>query len=1076
MPRKIFAAFRIATLAGVSSIGIIVAAQPAFADTTVNTASTTPLQTSTAGNVTVEEEGSIETDNATAITVDSSNDVTIVDTGSIHIEDGDGIGAILVQAGTFSTISNDGQIFVLEDYAALDDDGNGIADNEIANGENRFGIQVLPGSGTSGTITNSGSIDVEGRNSVGIGVGGDYTGTITNTYEGIINVVGENSVGISTKAVDGDLNISGRITVAGEGAKALVVDGDVSGTITIQGTLSQSVAYAGDDGSLSLPRRSLRVEAPAVEILGNVQGGILVATRPLENDSNDADEDDDGVDDTLEGTGSIVAYGNGPALQIGGANDISVGTVTGQVGTYSLVVDGAIQGNSYYSSTDAKGVVIGGQGGNVSLAGGIGVSGLISATTFDQEAVALLVNVGSSVPNLYNSGSISASISSPGDGAAYAIQDLSGTLTSVENTGLISATGSNEDTLRAIDLSANTTGVVISQYMNTADIEARATYEEENDEPDPTVYTSIRGDIVTGSGNDTLTASAGKIDSRTFFGAGDDTLVLTGDSKYTGKVFFGSGFGTATLVDSAEFHGTLDLAGQAGLLTLSGSSIYSGTFASASGLAVQVNSGASLGAQKAEEINFGTLSIAAGGTLNVFIDAETGTSSHFNVATATFEDGAKLSATISDLSGAEGQYTILTAGSLTGTLDFDPEAALLPYIFKGSVNTLGNELILDISKKSVEELGLSQSTGAAWNAIFVAAGNDDVISDALLQIDSSAKLEQQLSQMLPDHAGGVFDVVTRSSRLGRRHLSESSGIFEDYQVQGWIEPIVWGSKKDADETGSYETSGWGTAIGLERKTGLGIVGFNYTWSSAKIRSNRILVETTDEDDEDGLTENWTGSLKTGQHDFGLHWRLSEGKFLAHARIGGGIVAVDSTRTVTVTVDDFDYSGTASGSWNGWYVSGSGGVSHGFDVSEYLTLRKAGSIEYFRLTESAYEESGGGEATDLAVAKRTSEVITATSSLTASYRFGRQTRDGRPLTLELEGGRRQVIGGELGTTVANFADGDAFSIAPSKIRNAWLGEARLLAGGWDFTWQLSGQVEKTIDGINYSTRASLSVAF
>ena len=142
---------------------------------------------------------------------------------------------------------------------------------------------------------------------------------------------------------------------------------------------------------------------------------------------------------------------------------------------------------------------IGGLGGTVSIANGIGVSGTIQAKSFDQGrdrgparrrarprrscatrarswpaadhtagsiATAVEIGVGASLPILRNSGEIKASAGGA-DGTAVAIVDKSGTLILIENSGAISATGAAAASNRnvAIDLSANTTGATIKQTV-----------------------------------------------------------------------------------------------------------------------------------------------------------------------------------------------------------------------------------------------------------------------------------------------------------------------------------------------------------------------------------------------------------------------------------------------------------------------------------------------------------------------------------------------------------------------------------------------------------------------------------
>ncbi|MGV3510482.1 MAG: hypothetical protein ACO1OX_00625 [Novosphingobium sp.] len=131
--------------------------------------------------------------------------------------------------------------------------------------------------------------------------------------------------------------------------------------------------------------------------------------------------------------------------------------------------------------------------------------------------------------------------------------------------------------------------------------------------------------------------------------------------------------------------------------------------------------------------------------------------------------------------------------------------------------------------------------------------------------------------------------------------------------------------------------------------------------------------------------------------------------------------------------------------------------------------------YYRLSEKGYTESGS-EQIALSVAKRTSDLLTGTGSLTASWSAGEVNRDERPLTLEVEGGYRARLAGKLGDTVANFEDGDQFRLVADRMKSGWTSEARLLLGGMDYTWQLAGGAEQIQGGVDYSIRASLSVAF
>src|SRR3546814_6465800 len=84
---------------------------------------------------------------------------------------------------------------------------------------------------------------------------------------------------------------------------------------------------------------------------------MVVAAPPADDDEDNDDEDGDGIDDSEEGTGSVYSFGNGPAMQIGGDEDITIGALPASDGSYSLLIEGSVTGTANYSSTDAFGIV-----------------------------------------------------------------------------------------------------------------------------------------------------------------------------------------------------------------------------------------------------------------------------------------------------------------------------------------------------------------------------------------------------------------------------------------------------------------------------------------------------------------------------------------------------------------------------------------------------------------------------------------------------------------------------------------------------------------------------------------------
>ncbi|MFY7837505.1 MAG: autotransporter domain-containing protein [Novosphingobium sp.] len=1047
------------TLAGASTALALLVPQAALAATTLDADRTTPIKTSDAGDIWIGDDGSITlTNGGTAVTVDSNNTVGIDDGGYISNTGGkDGDTGIKVNAGTTTEITNTGAITVTETFTGADTDSNGIADGPIASASNRYGIVVGSGATTTGSIANSGTIRVDGLNSGGIVVQSNFTGDITNT--GTISVIGDNSVGISTQGVTGDVTVEGTVAVVGQGAQGVVLNGDIDGAFRIQGSVSQASSYTTDSSTTqTLSRTALRTGKAAVEVKGDVTGGIIVASAPYDLSDTDTDEDDDGVTDSSEGVGAISSVGNSPALLVGSADNIVIGAATGRDGAFSLAIDGTVTASSVYSNTDAYAVVIGGQGGTVSMANGIGVSGTVSATTVDEKAVAILINQGATVPALSNSGTISAAISSSGEGAAYAVQDLSGTLTTINNTGFIKVTGSSTDDLRAIDLSANTSGVTIKQYLNAIDKDAQEEEQADDDydADNPTIYTAITGDIHTGSGNDVLDVASGRIYGDSYLNAGNDQLLLSGDSGYEGDVYFGAGTATMTMAGTSYFEGNIDLAGNLGTLTLGNTARFTGSVSNAGNLDVIVNGG-SFGADSATTLNFDSLTVNSGGALNVYIDGEEGTASTINVNTATFATGSKVSATISSLENAEGSYTILTAGTLEGSPSFDATTTELPVLFNGDVTVAGETLVLDVSRKTAAELGLTAPQSAAYEAIYSQATAIEYLGTSLLQVEDVAELQGQFNQLLPDYAGGVFDFVTRSSRLASRHLMDDSSLFDISNAGGWLEPIWFRGSKDETGSAGFKVSGWGLSTGIERITGIGNVGLSFAYTKGDIA---------------------TGDYQTidaSNYELGAFWRTASGPFYAYAKASVGRVSLSSSRTFTGSVDAATLSYSTTGNWSGWSAGAQGGASYKLDLGGGLAVKPMARFDYYRLAEKGYTESGS-DAIYLDVAKRTSSVLTGTGSMTASWSAGEATRDFRPFTVEVEGGYRSRLAGKLGDTVANFEDGDQFRLVADKMKSGWTAEARVLAGGMDYTWQLAGGAEQVQGSVDYSLRGSLSIAF
>ena len=1053
------------------------AALPVHAETTISTATTTPVKTSTVksgapDDIKITKDGSVKPTDGTAVTIDSDNKV--VNDGTIQIGNANGATGIFAEAGTTGSITNGatGKIVIDESYEGEDIDNDGDKDGPFAVGNGRTGIGT--GGAFTGNIVNDGAITVEGNDSAGIRLGGTLTGDFTNN--GTVSVLGDNALGIGLQDVTGDVRLAGKVAAIGENAMAAQLTGDIAGALEIQGEyVASGYRFTTPPSDPSkLDADDLLQGGPAISIEGDVDGGIILAVAPKgsDDDDDDTDSDDDGIPDAKEGSAVVRSFGSAPALRIGSADrDIAIGAVAGTGTDFGLIIDGTVVGNGLYAGKDATGLQIGGLGGAVDISGGVKVGGAVNAISKDASATAILIGAGATVPEVRVSGKVEATTGGEGaddvatailveagsdvstirnsgtvnaksggkDATARAIVDLSGNVDLVENSGTISATGTKDggDTI-AIDLSANGSGATIKQVAVA----------------DGKTAPSITGDIRFGGGNDVFDIADGKVTGNTAFGAGDNQMTLSGDAIYAGDAAFGAGDDALSLSGSARFVGLADFGGGSDTLTIGDSAVFSGTLANSSGLDVAVNGGAF---DVGGAATISSLSVTDEGILAVTLDGGDDGTALTVTGNASFGEDTKLALKLTSIDEAEGEHIVVTAGSLTGADNLTTETTLLPYLFKGELSSTGTQLIVDVARKSVGELELNRSEAGAFNAVVDALGADEEIEAVFLDITGRDAFRAQMQQMLPEHEGGVFETVTTGSRTLARYLQDPNAPYQDEGKWGyWINQAVWGTSKSLGDTASYDVSGWGISAGAEIETGAG----NFGGTIAYLRGK----------DGNGINDN---EVTTNQFEGALHWRLRSNGWMANARVAGAPIKMKGTRVFRADTGAETLEKTMRGKWDGTLWSASGAIAHDGRLGG-LTFRPAVAVDYYKLKEDGYTETGGGDALDLTVADRSSDELAVTGTVTMGLEFGGRDEYDGWTRFELEAGRREIVGGSLGATVASFKDGDLFTLVPEERKSGWVGRLRGIAGNSAF--QVGGEIsaEEQQNHVGWAFRASLKV--
>jgi len=865
-------------------------------------------------------------------------------------------------------------------------------------GNNSFGVNLantpMMTQGLTGNLTTAGQINVVGDQSTGVNVAADVTGNVFNS--GSVAVRG---TGAEAYAVSGDIN-GGFVS---------------SGTLSATGyRFTQRPGFAGVDsatGREDLTAEDLRQAGSALNISGNVTQGVLLAQtteQALDADGNGVVDANGDPVFNITGTSQISQLGSAPAIIIdGNGTQIAVGLVAQITNPadpdfdaglqYGFINQGAATASGVFDDMDATTVSIAdatidggisnsgsltattfrapnpttlttGNGvarvlvlGNQAIADEINNSGAIIATTneaadeiyFDRTniiaprsllAVAVDIGAGASVQELVNSGVISALLVGR-EGTAIGIRDSSGTVTRIENTGAISTLARTSDPLGleetlfdlvAIDFSASTIDVEIDQSQN----------------PDTPNTPLIRGDILLGSGDDTLMASAGTIAGDIDFGGGADSIALSG-----GSVFLGAIDNTTSLDISVTGGSTLAM-GAANTIPVSnalidGTSVYRPVINGATGNATTLNS-------------TGNITFASGATINPILESIIGTN--------TFS------------------YTLANAGNLTIGDLASLGAGNSPFLYDSNLTLSGpNTLVVTLDLRdpttSVANggLGLDQAQAAAFGSyvggvfqggpVWEALTATTDLGNAFSNITEAGDFYAAYNQVLPEFAGaakqfvlanvdGAVGAVGSHLDTTRRSPEKSGG--------AWLQEFFYFADRDlAGRSEQFRGEGFGFAGGLDTAFGpFHAVGVTAGFASTE-------VEDVIGNDE---------PLHVRTYQLGAYAGFENSGFNIDLYGGGGLSDFEQTRQVTFG----NYLGAAEGDWEGSHANASLRAGYEIALNDKFWARPSASLDYLYLNEYGHTETGTS-GVRLRVDGRRSETAAATAMLDVGAEFmGKRT--------------------------------------------------------------------------------------
>lgn len=991
-------------MAALAPAYVFYAPSPACGATPVSGAVTTPIDTATISggspdDIDIPAGASVgPTAAGAAVTLDSNNSIT--NEGTIAFSNVSNATGVLLN-GYSGSLTNSGAITLGETTISTDTNGDGILDPPFASGSGRYGIRLVGPTALVGSIANTGTISVTGNDSFGISLEAPLTGSLSSS--GAITNSGDRSVAIrETAGVSGDVNISTAITARGLGAQAINLSGDIGNHVTISGVIT-ATGYAatvrGTDAVVAkLTQQDFQLSGPAVQISGNVGAGVFVF-GPVPATTSDVDGN--GVEDDLQSASTITGFGSAPALQIGAAGAATHLGVFGAAdpganddSAWGLIVRGALKGAGVYDAIPAIGLQIGTGQGAVTVDNGMRVVGSISGAAQQADALGVHIESGASVPTIRNEGTLSASVTSKNanmsqallidsgatvnalynlgainavitgsTGQANAVADRSGSLSNIYNYGTIGATITAATTGAAVtgrtvalDLSANTSGITLLQgALNTA-------------------APSITGNILLGSGANTVQLLAGTVTGDLALGAGADSVLINGGASYIGALTHGAG--------------TLNLDVESGKLRNTTS----------------------------QTLALNTLTVGSGGTILFALDPAKGANTNYQVSgPATLAAGSGVGVELLSPLALNTTLTVpvITASNLSVASSANLASALSPLFYVVNSSVSNNSLLVAVRRSSAAELSLTGARATIFDPAYQASFGDAQVKAAFDAVTDRTALGPLYDQLTPDHGDAMFVALRGAlSDLSMRTGERGNQAPAPLTVASWVTQYLFGADQKEGDNVVSSTNGLAFAGGIEgtgphRTLGATLAAFaGTTRDSAQADHTRI----------------YWWDLEAG-----LNFRQAFGPVRADGRFGVGYLHAESDRTFTLTGANA-LTREAKATWPGVSIAGHLGLTYDLLDGPFY-VRPNLSADYLRLQENSHSESNGGAAMDLQFSQRASEALDASAKLVTGMMWGGDKKWGP----ELQAGWTTSADCKLGETTAQFgANGAPFTLAADKL--------------------------------------------
>ncbi len=908
------------------------------------TAVTEPLETAQSGDITLAEGDTLELPSGVAITLNSDN--AVVNGGDISVTGETGAVGVQVEGGFTGSVTNTGSITLV----SAEDDDDPL-------GDGKTGVLVTGTDAFTGPLTFEGgsTIRVEGNASSGVRVDAPLVGDIT--HSGRIDVNGENAVGILIDApVEGSVQVqSGVVDVWGPNARGVQVADPISGSLFNSGSIDVTGVLQGfQDDPQSTEDDDLTIGRAVVEIGADLGEGFVNAGPG-------------GDDDVGSQVNSAVLDGNvvefGVLVTPVGDDPVSLSAAGTDGSAFGFINRGLVTVDGFDEGDPVTGIRIEGTAGGdlpvvtTSVEGGLLTTGTVNVTSIDAAAAGISIGANADVPAIVNEGTITAAATGTIGGPARAIFIEEGaSVERIENSGTLSVESSGTDAGAIVieDRSGGVTEIVNSGSISFAlsdagsvaipDEAARIAIDLSTTTSDVTVTNSgaIGGAVLLGSGDDTLSliatedGTASIISGDIMTGDGADRIRIAGGSDLTGSISNGGG--------------TLDL------------TIVEGDLLVTPGDTVSVTN----------------LTVEDQGTLTVFVSGDDTDTARVTASdTVSLEDNATVEVALTDFFGESAELTIIDAATLLldDTVNLSAEDTSILYNSLLSVSEEDpSDLLLSLELRTPEELGLNNNQTAAFPSLVEALPSDPVLATALGNLETTEDFTSAYNQLLPDSGlrsrAIAVTLTDQTTAVISTRLDALRAVTVENRSTAWFQ--IYGSIYTQDpllEDFGFDGETYSIAGGFDFTwLGANALGASFIWSGSRISE----MDSFDED------------LIADTIQLGLYGSWSFGGAFFDVQSFAGYNKYRSTRRV-----EFDgFAGEVAGDWDGYQYSANLRLGYDWVLGNNILTPTIG-FDYLELHENAQFETSPNQGLALQIEERETTSARAVAGLEYSRVFERR---------------------------------------------------------------------------------------